>query len=59
MARIRREFIKTTAAAGAMFGAVGEPKIGLIIASPRNHAPWTRCPSRFPRKSVSALSFLS
>jgi hypothetical protein len=32
MARTRREFIKTTAAAGAMFGAVGEPKIGLIVS---------------------------
>jgi hypothetical protein len=32
MARTRREFIKTTAAAGAMFGAVGEPQIGLIVS---------------------------
>ena len=32
MARTRREFIKTTAAAGAMFGPVGEPQIGLIVS---------------------------
>lgn len=30
-----------------------------VLSSPRNHAPWVRRPSRFPRKSVSALSFLS
>jgi hypothetical protein len=55
MARTRREFIKTTAAAGAMFLLASRKS---VLSSPRNHAPWIRRPSRFPRQSVSALSFL-
>ena len=52
MARTRREFIKTTAAAGAMFGALGEPQI------PRNHAPRVRRPSALSAE-VSISTFFS